>query len=158
MENNECPFSEKLYLYIDGELEESEAQDVEAHLSECPICTREAELLRGFENAVQGDIPIPGDFTAKTMGKIREPLNAREIILSLVVSALFIGVFFFVHGADPLPAFGALLSKFVIFAKDHAPFRILNELLAQNSTILVSYMVAMAAIMLVWKRKPILER
>ena len=155
MESKECPFGERLFLYIDGELEEEESSRMEAHLKECAVCSRDADFLKGFDDAFQTEIPIPSNFTAETMKKIREPLNVRDLSLCLGISALFIGIFFFVHATDPLPVFGGLLTRFILIARNHSPFALLNELLAQNSAILISYMAAIAALVVLWKKKPL---
>jgi len=72
---------ERVYEYIDGELDPSRVQEIKAHLDDCGPCLREY----GLEEAVKAIVkrsccdPAPIDLRAKVLAHIaaaREEINA----------------------------------------------------------------------------------
>jgi hypothetical protein len=102
----ECITDEKLYNYLDGEIDKTEEQEIEAHLSSCKRCLSLAKRLE-FESAVvakalrsekvfreQKERAI--QTLAKKRGwKLKEPLFFINLSLSpkiVVVLALLLGM------------------------------------------------------------------
>lgn len=84
---HETPCSEvlaKVYAYIDGELEESNCQDIRVHLEECAPCLEEyglEELVKKLVAKHCGCDPVPLGLRDKVLGRLeraRSDLLLRE--------------------------------------------------------------------------------
>jgi hypothetical protein len=58
-----CPSSQKLLSFQNGETSEAESQQIRAHLSGCEFCAAEVEFYAHYpqseETIVEVDIPLP---------------------------------------------------------------------------------------------------
>ncbi|MBQ1083932.1 MULTISPECIES: mycothiol system anti-sigma-R factor [unclassified Nocardiopsis] len=66
---------EKLYTYLDGELEESDCPEVRAHLDGCSPCLDEYGLEEAVKKLVAkhcGCDPVPLDLRDKVLGRLAE--------------------------------------------------------------------------------------
>ncbi|GAA1469131.1 mycothiol system anti-sigma-R factor [Nocardiopsis exhalans] len=86
-ETDDTPCSEvldKLYTYLDGELEEGNYTEVKAHLEGCSPCLDEYGLEEAVKKLVAkhcGCDPVPLDLRDKVLGRLAEARNeqlARE--------------------------------------------------------------------------------
>lgn len=86
-ETDDTPCSEvldKLYTYLDGELEEGNYTEVKAHLDGCSPCLDEYGLEEAVKKLVAkhcGCDPVPLDLRDKVLGRLAEARNeqlARE--------------------------------------------------------------------------------
>jgi predicted anti-sigma-YlaC factor YlaD len=98
----ECP-SIEIAAYLDGELSTEAEAKLEAHLSNCSICTRDLNDQKHFLNALNGSLnyvpEIPADFTKRIVTNAesgvsglrqkRERLNAVFVCVGLFFFALF---------------------------------------------------------------------
>jgi predicted anti-sigma-YlaC factor YlaD len=83
-----CLNLERLYSYLEGELEALEKKDFEAHLASCPKCRDAVEERRRLAEAVRTLPPfeVPADFAQKIMDRI-SPLPAKVTLLSWLAAA-----------------------------------------------------------------------
>lgn len=98
----ECP-SADIAAYLDGELPYDAETELEAHLSNCSLCTQELNHQKHFINALNGslnDLPeIPADFAKRIvvnaesgvsgLRQRRERLNAVFVCVGLFFFVLF---------------------------------------------------------------------
>ncbi|PWV50104.1 MULTISPECIES: mycothiol system anti-sigma-R factor [Nocardiopsis] len=66
---------DKLYTYLDGELEESDCPEVRAHLDGCSPCLDEYGLEEAVKKLVAkhcGCDPVPLDLRDKVLGRLAE--------------------------------------------------------------------------------------
>lgn len=85
--DGDTPCSEvldKLYTYIDGELEENNCQQIRRHLDGCDPCLEEYGLDEAVKKIVAkhcGGDPVPLDLRDKVLGRLaraRDEQAARE--------------------------------------------------------------------------------
>ncbi|HLI38444.1 MAG TPA: mycothiol system anti-sigma-R factor [Streptosporangiaceae bacterium] len=75
---HEVPCSEvldRIYAYLDGELDDADRAEIRTHLDECGPCLREYGLEEAVKRLVHkhcGRDPVPGDLRAKVLIRIRE--------------------------------------------------------------------------------------
>jgi mycothiol system anti-sigma-R factor len=75
---HEVPCSEvldRIYAYLDGELDDADRAEIRTHLDECGPCLREYGLEEAVKRLVHkhcGCDPVPGDLRAKVLIRIRE--------------------------------------------------------------------------------------
>ncbi|MGH7151616.1 MAG: anti-sigma factor family protein, partial [Planctomycetota bacterium] len=71
---------EDLSALLDGELRETRAREVEAHLGTCPGCRAEVERLRGADAAVRlaGAQAVPSTLRARVLEAARVPASPRR--------------------------------------------------------------------------------
>jgi mycothiol system anti-sigma-R factor len=75
---HETPCSEvldRVYSYLDGELDGSGRAEIRQHLEECGPCLREYGLEEAVKKLVGkscGCDPVPADLRAKVLGKIQQ--------------------------------------------------------------------------------------
>lgn len=83
-----CLNLERLYSYLEGELEALEKKDFEAHLASCPKCRDAVEKRRHLAEAVRTlpPIEVPADFAQKIMDRI-SPLPAKVTLISWLAAA-----------------------------------------------------------------------
>jgi len=76
--HHDTPCSEvldRVYSYLDGELDEGGCGQVKQHLEECGPCLREYGLEEAVKKLVGkscGCDPVPADLRAKVLGKIQQ--------------------------------------------------------------------------------------
>ena len=76
--HHDTPCSEvldRVYSYLDGELDEGGCGQVKQHLDECGPCLREYGLEEAVKKLVGkscGCDPVPADLRAKVLGKIQQ--------------------------------------------------------------------------------------
>lgn len=66
---------DRLYSYLDGELEQRDCLDIEQHLDECGPCLREyglEEIVKKLVHRHCGCDPVPQDLRKKVLGRIQE--------------------------------------------------------------------------------------
>ncbi|GAA1277109.1 anti-sigma factor RsrA [Planotetraspora silvatica] len=66
---------DRLYSYLDGELDEHGCADIRQHLDECHSCLDEYGLEKVVKQLVAkhcGCDPVPDDLRAKVMGRIEQ--------------------------------------------------------------------------------------
>jgi mycothiol system anti-sigma-R factor len=66
---------ERIYSYLDGELDDSRCSDIRQHLDECGPCLREyglEESVKKLVNKCCGADPVPQDLRAKVLGRIEQ--------------------------------------------------------------------------------------
>jgi mycothiol system anti-sigma-R factor len=66
---------DRIYAYLDGELDDSDCAQVRQHLDECGPCLREYGLEGAVKRLVHkhcGCDPVPSDLRAKVMVRIQE--------------------------------------------------------------------------------------
>jgi hypothetical protein len=138
-----CLDLEKLYLYLEGELDAAEARAVGAHLASCPTCRAAAEERELLLRAA-GTLPaleVPSGFTQMIMERI-SPAPARErvrasrlgrLAAAAAVLAVTLGLAAFLAGLAPTHAFLNLshftwnsLRSFVTVAAKFSKFVILG--------------------------------
>lgn len=67
-----CLRPDRMDLYLEGELDEAERRELEAHLDACPACRRSLEDRQALNMAVAGLPPfdIPPDFAATVLSRL----------------------------------------------------------------------------------------
>lgn len=73
---------DRIYAYLDGELDDSDCAQVRKHLDECGPCLREYGLEGVVKRLVQkhcGCEPVPSDLRAKVMVRIQEVRATIEL-------------------------------------------------------------------------------
>ena len=139
MKYEECPFEEKLFLYMDNELGEIEREEVKKHISICFHCKENIKLMDEFEKTLKKDLPLPEDFTSEIMTKLEEPVSVLNIFSAILLAFVLILFFFFPGLTNPLPQAGDFIVRLFLALKD-MPFSIfMGELLCQNSLFFLSY-------------------
>jgi anti-sigma factor RsiW len=75
-----CEFSLLLSAYHDGELDEAQQRQVEAHLQTCPACVAELEQWRSLSSLLATSPVPPASFAfiRRLEGSVREP---RQLML-----------------------------------------------------------------------------
>lgn len=70
---------ELLEAYIEGELDESERKEVQAHISGCELCKQELALAQSIPSLVSSlsTPPVPEDIIPDTLKRIHEAPTAR---------------------------------------------------------------------------------
>jgi predicted anti-sigma-YlaC factor YlaD len=75
---------ERIYAYLDGEMEEAEMRALEAHLASCPACREAVAARRRIAEAAESlpSFEVPDGFAASVMARIgpkaaRKPLMRR---------------------------------------------------------------------------------
>ena len=66
---------EKVYLYLDGEIEDEDCSELRRHIEECAPCLREYGLEQQFKALVArscGCEPTPPELREKLLVKLRE--------------------------------------------------------------------------------------
>ncbi|GII34566.1 mycothiol system anti-sigma-R factor [Planotetraspora mira] len=66
---------DRIYSYLDGELDEHGCADIRQHLDECHSCLEEYGLEKVVKQLVAkhcGCDPVPDDLRAKVMGRIEQ--------------------------------------------------------------------------------------
>lgn len=66
---------DRVYSYIDGELDESSSGEIRAHLEECGPCLEEYDLDKAVKALVAkhcGCDPVPEDLRAKVLERIAQ--------------------------------------------------------------------------------------
>jgi mycothiol system anti-sigma-R factor len=66
---------DRVYSYLDGELDDGGCGEVKQHLDECGPCLREYGLEEAVKKLVGkscGCDPVPADLRAKVLGKIQQ--------------------------------------------------------------------------------------
>lgn len=94
-----CPYILSVSAYHDGELVGARRVEVEAHLSQCPICVAELEELRALTRAMEGD--VVERVSANAMWRMHEHVEELTSersdyrfaqLLSGIAAAVLIGV------------------------------------------------------------------
>ena len=70
-----------VYSYLDGEMEDSDYQQIRVHLEECGPCLREyglEELVKKLVHKCCGQEAVPGELRAKVMTRIAEVRSEIE--------------------------------------------------------------------------------
>jgi|SRR5437868_11325792 len=65
----------RVYIYLDGELDQGGCGKVREHLGECGPCLREyglEEAVKKLVNKSCGSEPVPDDLRSKVLGRIEE--------------------------------------------------------------------------------------
>jgi mycothiol system anti-sigma-R factor len=65
---------DRIYTYLDGELDQGGCAEVRQHLDECGPCLREfglEEVVKKLVSKSCGCDPVPGDLRAKVLGRIQ---------------------------------------------------------------------------------------
>ena len=74
---------DRVYSYLDGELDDGGCSEVKQHLEECGPCLREYGLEEAVKKLVGkscGCDPVPADLRAKVMGKIQQVRAELEAV------------------------------------------------------------------------------
>lgn len=81
-----CFTAERIYRYLDGELDQAERREFERHLDGCPSCRRALAQRRLVTEAAVGmpDLELPPDFSRRVMERIDKP---RVTVLGWLVLA-----------------------------------------------------------------------
>jgi hypothetical protein len=132
-----CPVENKLLLYIDRELSDSEITEFETHLNDCACCKDGLHFFSNIEEAFHCEIFMPDDFTDKVMNKIDKTSSCVDFLLSACIALIFLLIFFFPCSYNLLPLIGTVIVKCLPFFK-YIPWLVF-ELLKQNMTFLVFY-------------------
>jgi mycothiol system anti-sigma-R factor len=75
-----------VYSYLDGEMEDSDYQEIRVHLEECGPCLREyglEELVKKLVHKCCGHEAVPGELRAKVMTRIaavRAEIESTEVL------------------------------------------------------------------------------
>ncbi|MCW2889016.1 MAG: hypothetical protein QOE54_4470 [Streptosporangiaceae bacterium] len=65
---------DRIYTYLDGELDQGACAEVRQHLDECGPCLREyglEEVVKKLVGKSCGCDPVPGDLRSKVLGRIQ---------------------------------------------------------------------------------------
>ena len=66
---------DKVYAYLDGELDEGDYVDIRVHLDECDPCLKEYDLDKAVKALVHkhcGCDPVPADLRSKVLARIAQ--------------------------------------------------------------------------------------
>ncbi len=93
-----CKYSEPVDRYFDGELEGSLKKEVSEHLSGCPQCKKQIEILKTVKGSLKSyeSLAAGDEFTSKIMEKIENRFtsgwifNVRPLALKLVPAAAMV--------------------------------------------------------------------
>ena len=75
-----------VYSYLDGEMEDTDYQQIRVHLEECGPCLREyglEELVKKLVHKCCGQETVPGELRAKVMMRIaavRSEIESTEVL------------------------------------------------------------------------------
>lgn len=77
---NKCKFSEKLYMYLEGQLDEQQKDKVLEHMKICNSCREEYEILASIQSEFKGfeEIELPKDYHQKLHMKLVQALNQEN--------------------------------------------------------------------------------
>ncbi|MGH3319993.1 MAG: mycothiol system anti-sigma-R factor [Streptosporangiaceae bacterium] len=70
----------RVYIYLDGELDETDCAKVRQHLDECAPCLQEFGLEEEVKKLVHrhcGRDPVPGGLRAKVLDRIQQVAGSR---------------------------------------------------------------------------------
>jgi mycothiol system anti-sigma-R factor len=73
---------ERVYSYLDGEIDETGYQKIRQHLDECGPCLREyglEEIVKKLVHKHCGQEPVPGELRTKVLTRIRAVRAELEI-------------------------------------------------------------------------------
>jgi len=62
-----------LTAFVDGELDHAARERVLVHLSRCPACRHEVDLLRGLKSVLRSEPSAPDDLTARILAGAAAP-------------------------------------------------------------------------------------
>lgn len=70
-----CVTAERIYRYLDGEMDQAERREFERHLDACPSCRRALAERRRVAEAAAGlpNLELPPDFSRRVMDRIDRP-------------------------------------------------------------------------------------
>ncbi|MBW2704126.1 MAG: zf-HC2 domain-containing protein [Deltaproteobacteria bacterium] len=87
-----------LQVYVDGEFDEDDRRDLEAHLAQCPDCRAQADYERRFREAIRARMPrqvAPAALREKLQQKLekeRSPSLPRRLVLSSIPAAALLAL------------------------------------------------------------------
>jgi hypothetical protein len=134
-----CPFEDKLILYLEKELSDDERDEFKSHLEECTLCKEDMKFFEKIEKDFHCEISLPDDFTEKIMDRIDERISLANILICTFISLLFVLIFFFGGYCNPMPVIGNIMVRLFFVLKDMPLTDLFFECLRQNITFLVSY-------------------
>jgi mycothiol system anti-sigma-R factor len=73
---------DRVYWYLDGEISESDCEDIRKHLDECGPCLREFGLEEAVKKLVHkhcGCDPVPSDLRDKVLVRIKQVRTETEL-------------------------------------------------------------------------------
>ena len=87
-------YTDKIILYLDGELTPAEVTDLELHMASCPACEAEFEALTKLDRlfAAAPMVAPPPDFVATFEVKLEQRLNRRKTLAGATLIGLLLTV------------------------------------------------------------------
>ena len=75
-EGGDCRIKiERIFSYLDGEMEQMDCRELERHLKECEKCTACREVLEKTISLCRDRVEAPGEFREKVLETIRKKLE-----------------------------------------------------------------------------------
>ncbi|MDQ7825199.1 MAG: zf-HC2 domain-containing protein [Candidatus Eremiobacteraeota bacterium] len=146
--DNECGYEEKVFLYLDGMIDDEGKREVEEHLSSCQWCREQAALLSNIQGDFHRGIQVPSDFTSKVLEKIDMKSRQHSILPAVMAGILFILVFLLTGSQAPSPQTGTVISSLFSVIKNLHVTNLLSQTLTQNMHFIASYITAISALVL----------
>lgn len=91
-------FKEKISFFVEGEIPDSEWNEITSHLQHCPLCLAEAERSRKLETYLSGieEITPPETMAPQIMSSLmrHQPAQNKKLQSGMVkILAMFVGAF-----------------------------------------------------------------
>jgi hypothetical protein len=119
----ECPGSEMLSLWLDGELDQEERVQVEAHLRSCPDCRKWVDADKRIDEAFTRylDQSLHRDLPFRILAGVRRELEREPIgTVSPFPHRTHLGPSFFRIAASIVVGIGAVLLSIRFFSENHS--------------------------------------
>lgn len=146
--DNECSYEEKVFLYIDGMLDDDGKKEVEEHLSSCQWCRDQAALLSNLQGDFHLGIDLPPDFTKKVIEQIDRKSRADSPLYALLAGFIFIAVFLLSGSQQPSMETGTVISSLFSVIKGLHLSSLFSQTVAQNLNFIAAYITAISVLVL----------
>lgn len=146
--DNECSYEEKVFLYIDGMLDDDGKKEVEEHLSSCQWCRDQAALLSNLQGDFHLGIELPHDFTTKVIEQIDRKSRADSPLYALLAGSIFIAVFLLSGSQQPSMETGTVISSLFSVIKGLHLSGLFSQTVAQNLHFIAAYVTAISVLVL----------
>ncbi|GEM_PF-2613920 len=146
--DNECSYEEKVFLYIDGALDDEGKREVEEHLSSCRWCRDQVALLSSLQGDFHRDIKVPLDFNSKVLEKIDRKSRVISLLHAVSAGTVFIVIFLISGSQQPSQEIGTVISSLFSVIKNLHLSGLFSQTVMQNLHFIAAYTTAISILAL----------